>query len=73
MYSSTDRDDATERLITYAEQIKGAGKKQERDEAWREGTVEARLTHALVKGVVEYIEVDVEEARKNVSKSLASD
>ncbi|MBL0096761.1 MAG: methionine synthase [Bacteroidetes bacterium] len=64
------RDDATERLITYAEQIKGAGKKQERDEAWREGTVEARLTHALVKGVVEYIEVDVEEARKNYSKAL---
>ncbi|MBK7886311.1 MAG: methionine synthase [Bacteroidetes bacterium] len=64
------RDDATERLITYAEQIKGAGKKQERDEAWREGTVEARLTHALVKGVVEYIEVDVEEARKNYPKAL---
>lgn len=64
------RDDATERLITYAEQIKGAGKKQERDEAWREGTVEERLTHALVKGVVEYIETDVEEARKNYPKAL---
>ena len=64
------RDDATERLITFAEQIKGAGKKQERDEAWREGTVEERLTHALVKGVVEYIETDVEEARKNYPKAL---
>ncbi len=64
------REDATERLITYAEQIKGAGKKQERDEAWREGTVEERLTHALVKGVVEYIEADVEEARKNYPKAL---
>lgn len=64
------RDDATERLITFAEQIKGAGKKQERDEAWREGTVQERLTHALVKGVVEYIEQDVEEARKLYPKAL---
>ncbi len=64
------RDDATERLITYAEQIKGAGKKQERDEAWREGSVQERLTHALVKGVVEYIEQDVEEARKLYPKAL---
>jgi 5-methyltetrahydrofolate--homocysteine methyltransferase len=64
------RDDATERLITFAEQIKGAGKKQERDEAWREGSVEQRLTHALVKGLVEYIEVDVEEARQLYPGSL---
>ena len=64
------RDDATERLITFAEQIKGAGKKQERDEAWREGSVEERLTHALVKGLVEYIEVDVEEARQRYPGSL---
>lgn len=64
------RDDATERLITFAEQIKGAGKKQERDEAWREGTVQERLTHALVKGVVEYIEQDVEEARQFYPKAL---
>jgi 5-methyltetrahydrofolate--homocysteine methyltransferase len=64
------RDDATERLITFAEQIKGAGKKQERDEAWREGTVEERLTHALVKGIVEYIDQDVEEARQKYPKAL---
>ena len=57
-------DDATEKLIAYAEQVKGAGKKQERDEAWREGTVQERLSHALVKGIVEYIDTDVEEARK---------
>ncbi len=63
-------DDATERLITYAETVKAKGKKMERDEEWRKGTVEERLTHALVKGVVEYIEVDVEEARKNYARSL---
>ncbi len=64
------RDDATERLITFAEQIKGAGKKQERDEAWREGSVEERLTHALVKGIVEYIDQDVEEARQKYPRAL---
>jgi len=64
------RDDATERLITYAEQIKGGGKKLERDEQWRSGTVNERLTHALVKGIIEYIDVDVEEARKLHDKAL---
>lgn len=64
------RDDATERLITYAEQIKGAGKKQEKDEAWRNGSVEERLTHSLVKGVVDYIEQDVEEARLKFPRAL---
>lgn len=64
------REDATERLITYAEQIKGAGKKQEKDEAWRNGTVEERLTHSLVKGVVDYIELDVEEARLKFPRAL---
>lgn len=63
-------DDATERLIIYAEQIKGAGKKMERDEEWRNGTVEERLTHALVKGIVEYIDVDVEEARLKFDRAL---
>ena len=63
-------EEATERLITYAEQIKGAGKKQERDEAWRNDSVEERLKHALVKGIVEYIDVDVEEARQKFDKAL---
>ena len=63
-------DDSTELLITYAETVKAKGKKMERDEEWRKGTVQERLTHALVKGVVEYIEVDVEEARKNYARSL---
>lgn len=64
------RDDATERLIVYAETVKGKGKKMERDEEWRNGTVEDRLTHALVKGVVEYIETDVEEARQKFPRAL---
>jgi 5-methyltetrahydrofolate--homocysteine methyltransferase len=63
-------DDATEKLITYAETIKGKGKKQEKDEQWRNGTVEERLTHALVRGIVDYIETDVEEARQKFSRSL---
>ncbi len=57
------RDDATERLLDFAESIKSKGKVQEKDEEWRKGTVEERLTHALVKGIVEYIDQDTEEAR----------
>ncbi len=64
------KDDATEKLINYAETIKGKGKKQEKDEEWRKGSVEERLTHSLVRGVVEYIETDVEEARQSFSRSL---
>jgi 5-methyltetrahydrofolate--homocysteine methyltransferase len=64
------KDDATEKLITYAETVKGKNKKQERDEEWRNGTVEERLTHALVRGFVEHIETDVEEARQKFSRSL---
>ena len=66
------RDDATERLITFAEQLKGEGpgKKAEKDEEWRKGDVRSRLTHALVKGITDYIDSDVEEARQMFSKSL---
>lgn len=64
------RPDATERLLEFAENIKGKGKQQEKDERWRQGTVEERLTHALVKGVIEYIESDTEEARIKYSKPL---
>ncbi|MEI6815597.1 MAG: methionine synthase [Bacteroidota bacterium] len=63
-------DDATEKLITYAETIKGSGMKLEKDEKWREDTVEARLSHSLVKGIVDYIEVDMEEARLKYNRSL---
>ncbi len=64
------RDDATERLLEFAEGLKGKGKVQEKDEEWRKGTVEERLTHALVKGIVEYIDQDTEEARVKYVRPL---
>lgn len=65
------RDDATERLVEHAESLKGIGKeKTEKDEAWRKGTVEERLSHALVKGLVEYIDADTEEARQKLGRPL---
>ncbi len=64
------RPDATERLIEFAETFKQAGKVQVKDDAWRQGTVEERLAHALIKGIVEYIDADTEEARQKYSKPL---
>ena len=64
------RPDATERLVEFAENVKSKGKKIEKDESWRKEPVEERLKHALVKGIVEYIEKDVEEARKKYSRPL---
>ena len=65
------RPDATERMVTFAEQVKGAGTKRTTDLAWREAPVEARLAHALVHGVVDFIEVDTEEARQKHSRPLS--
>jgi len=64
------RPDATERLVTFADSIKGGGKEIVRDEEWRKGTVEERLSHALVKGIIEYLDDDVEEARLKFAKPL---
>jgi 5-methyltetrahydrofolate--homocysteine methyltransferase len=64
------RSDATDRLVTFAETVKQQDKAAVQEDAWRQGTVEERLAHALVKGIVEYIEVDVEEARRRSSKPL---
>lgn len=64
------RPDATERLVTLAETVKGGGKKQEKDERWREAPVNERLSHALVKGITDYIEEDTEEARQQADKPL---
>ncbi|SDE13666.1 methionine synthase (B12-dependent) [Mucilaginibacter pineti] len=64
------RDDATERLVEYADTIKSKGKEIVRDEEWRKGTVQARLSHALVKGIIEYLDDDVEEARQTYAKPL---
>lgn len=64
------RDDATERLVEFADNIKGKGKEVVRDEEWRKAPVAERLSHALVKGIVEYLDDDVEEARQAYSKPL---
>ena len=64
------RNDATERLVSYAEQVKGGGKKQVVDLSWRNQTVEERLKHALIKGITEYIEADTEEALKDYKVPL---
>jgi 5-methyltetrahydrofolate--homocysteine methyltransferase len=65
------RPDATERLVDFADSVKGAGKKRELDLSWREATVEARLSHALVHGIVDFIEDDVEEARQSYERALS--
>ena len=64
------RPDATERMVAFAEQVKGAGSKRENDLKWREAPVEARLSHALVHGNVDFIEVDSEEARVKYGRPL---
>jgi 5-methyltetrahydrofolate--homocysteine methyltransferase len=64
------RDDATERLVDFAENIKAKGKTKVKDEAWRAQPVEERLKHALVKGIVDYIDIDTEEARQNCKRPL---
>ncbi|MDE3117578.1 MAG: methionine synthase [Nitrospirota bacterium] len=64
------RPDATERLVTFAESVKQRGRAAVEEDAWRKGTVEERLSHALVKGIVEYIEADVEEARQKYDRPL---
>ena len=67
------RPDATERLVDYGESLKGTGKAstEKKAEEWRNGTVEERLAHALVKGIDNYIEADTEEARVKLGRPLA--
>ncbi|HVW97826.1 MAG TPA: methionine synthase [Mucilaginibacter sp.] len=64
------RPDATERLVEFADTIKSKGKEIVKNEEWRNGTVQERLSHALVKGIVEYIDADVEEARLQYKRPL---
>jgi len=64
------RPDATERMVEFAETVKGKGKKKELDLAWRDAPVEQRLAHALVQGVLDFIEEDTEEARKKSARPL---
>ncbi len=69
------RKDATERLVAFGEKLKaggaGADAAEKKVEEWRSGTVEERLTHALVKGIDDYIEQDAEEARVKLGRPLA--
>ncbi|MBG6236517.1 5-methyltetrahydrofolate--homocysteine methyltransferase [Pedobacter sp. CAN_A7] len=64
------RADATERLVDYAETVKSKGKVLVKDEEWRKGTVEERLSHALVKGIIEFLDDDVEEARQQYARPI---
>src|SRR5213075_1978996 len=67
------RPDATERLVTYAESIKGQATPQREKQAaaWRSGSVEERLSHSLVQGIIDYLEPDLEEARTKYPSALS--
>jgi len=64
------RPDATERMIEFGVTVKGEGRKQELDLSWRETSVEKRLAHALVHGIVDFIDDDTEEARQKLPRPL---
>ena len=64
------REDATERLVTLAETVKGKGRRQKHDLSWRESPVEERLQYALVNGVVDFVIADTEEARLKYPRPL---
>jgi 5-methyltetrahydrofolate--homocysteine methyltransferase len=65
------RPDATERLLAFTETVKAKEKGEVEEDSWRQGTLEERLAHALVKGIADYIEEDTEEARQKYGKPLA--
>lgn len=64
------REDATERLIDFAETVKQSGKKEKKTDEWRNQPVNERLSYALVKGIADYVEADTLEARESYPKSL---
>ncbi|KIO77926.1 methionine synthase [Pedobacter lusitanus] len=64
------REDATERLVDFAETVKTKGKELVKDEEWRKESVESRLSHSLVKGIIEYLDADVEEARQKYDRPI---
>ena len=64
------RADATERLLEFAETVKAGGKAVVKDEIWRQGTVEERLMHAMLKGITDHIDGDTEEARAKYGRPL---
>ena len=67
---NNDNNEATEKLINFAETVKAKGKVEVRDEAWRTNSVEERLKHSLVNGITEYIDADTEEARLKYPRPL---
>jgi 5-methyltetrahydrofolate--homocysteine methyltransferase len=64
------RPDATERLLGLAETVRGSGIRREEDLSWRDAPVAARLEHALVNGITDFIEQDAEEARRELGRPL---
>jgi 5-methyltetrahydrofolate--homocysteine methyltransferase len=67
---NNENNQATEKLIAFAETVKSQGKVEKKDDAWRSAPVVERLKHALVNGITDYIEADTEEARQNYPKPL---
>ncbi|MDC6350002.1 methionine synthase [Zeaxanthinibacter sp. PT1] len=64
------RDDATERLLDFAETVVGKARENKADLSWREEPLQSRITRALVKGIDQYIEADVEEARQDADRPI---
>jgi len=67
---NNDNNEATEKLIAFAETVKAKGKEEKKDDAWRNTTVEERLKHSLVNGITDYIDIDTEEARVKYPRPL---
>ena len=67
---NNDNNEATEKLIAFAETVKAKGKVEVKNEAWRNTTVEERLKHSLINGITDYIDIDTEEARQKYPKPL---
>ncbi len=67
---NNDNNEATEKLIAFAETVKAKGKEITKDESWRQEPVEARLTHALINGITDHIDQDTEEARLKYPRPL---
>lgn len=67
---NNDNNEATEKMIAFAETVKAKGKEIVKDESWRNTSVEERLKHSLVNGITDYIDLDTEEARQKYPKPL---
>ncbi len=67
---NNENNEATEKLIAFAETVKKKDKTEKKDDAWRNTSVEERLKHSLVNGITEYIDIDTEEARLKYPKPL---